>query len=930
VTAAITGAPASGHSPEGAAVTLGSSVTDPAGQAAGFTYAWAVTKNGSPFATGTSSGITFTPDDTGTYVVTLTVTDNDGGTSAPATATIIADEAPPAVAITGAPPSGAPGTAINLGSSVTGPTSIDQAAGYTYAWSVTKAGSPFASGSSASFSFTPDTAAAYVVTLTATDGEGQAGTATATIGVGVTLPAVPVTITAMAADTQAVLTWAASSGATSYEVYRATAAGGEVGPPVATIAATSAPVMIFTDTGLTDGQTYYWKITASNAAGASAFSVEVSATPYASSSYGLTIPSGHGQRVWWTATSLAQAKAWYAANPYTPGTASWLSAPSVWDSALAYVLTGNTSYGQAAVNAMMNFNIDAYVGTSTGNDYMRWMDYVPTVYDWCHDLMTPAQQQAIIARYNGYLAFYMTWDGDLPADNYFWGAVRNELDWGIATYGENPEASAFLNDAINVRWPAFLNYANTSGQGGLPPEGSQYGPYMLQYSVVPLVSAKNLGLNLYAQTNWYNEAVYGVIAATTQSPTQGYRATDNYYQTFPYGDDDYDYGYVNIASSPITSPDTADFMTAMAMLNPNSAVGQYARQWLNMVNPLRDNYVAAADPGGAALSFSNLPPDYYTGGSMQYFYTRDQWGPSSTEGLFQLGYEVGVDGHTDLNSGSFQIWRDGYWLTRNDIGYGSAIAGWQGATATVGDTIAQNGILYNGMGLANGFWNTPPQTTRLESTSLFDYAAVDLSGAYQSSRPNLANPYEASTVREYFFIKPLDTYLILDRLGSSSAQVTQTFLLHFPNQPTVEAPNVVDGVNGSQELRLTSLSPQQPTFNVVNEADFNGTPDPSAAYQYRLEESQSGQAQSYFINVLQAKGVNDPNVTAQLTDNGTSWTITLTSPTLGTAVLVLNKGMTSAGGSIGYSATGTPTNPTPLIDHVQSMQVTDQGPVWGT
>ena len=58
--------------------TKKSNVTD-AGAADTFTYAWTVTKNGNPYASGVDAVFTFSPDDDGTYIVKLKVTDDDGG-----------------------------------------------------------------------------------------------------------------------------------------------------------------------------------------------------------------------------------------------------------------------------------------------------------------------------------------------------------------------------------------------------------------------------------------------------------------------------------------------------------------------------------------------------------------------------------------------------------------------------------------------------------------------------------------------------------------------------------------------------------------------------------------------------------------------------------------------------------------------------------
>src|SRR5262249_21308055 len=149
-TATITGLPATGHSPEGTAISLGSSVTDPspADTTAGFTYAWNVTKNGVAYASGTTANVSSTPDNNGTYVVTLTATDKDGGISPAAQTTITVDNVAPTASITGAPASGhsPEGTAISLGNTVTDPTSADTGAGFTYAWNVTKNGVAYAKG----------------------------------------------------------------------------------------------------------------------------------------------------------------------------------------------------------------------------------------------------------------------------------------------------------------------------------------------------------------------------------------------------------------------------------------------------------------------------------------------------------------------------------------------------------------------------------------------------------------------------------------------------------------------------------------------------------------------------------------------------------------------------------------------------------------
>lgn len=95
-------------------------------------------------------------------------------------------------------------------------------------------------------------------------------------------PPAPAGLAATAGNATATLTWNAVSGATSYAVKRGTVSGG----PYATLAsvAGTSPAT-YTDTSLTNGTTYYYVVSASNAAGTSPNSAQIAATPVGSPAF---------------------------------------------------------------------------------------------------------------------------------------------------------------------------------------------------------------------------------------------------------------------------------------------------------------------------------------------------------------------------------------------------------------------------------------------------------------------------------------------------------------------------------------------------------------------------------------------------------------------------------------------------------------------
>ena len=120
------------------------------------------------------------------------------------------------------------------------------------------------------------------VTWAVASGTGNVTLDGAALAGPVQAPAAPATLSAMAGNTQVALTWTASTGATSYNIYRATASGAEVSYKTG-VTGTS-----YTDSGLTNGTTYYYQVTVVNSGGESQRSSEMSATPQASIAGSLT------------------------------------------------------------------------------------------------------------------------------------------------------------------------------------------------------------------------------------------------------------------------------------------------------------------------------------------------------------------------------------------------------------------------------------------------------------------------------------------------------------------------------------------------------------------------------------------------------------------------------------------------------------------
>ena len=87
------------------------------------------------------------------------------------------------------------------------------------------------------------------------------------------VPSIPDNLTATVTNGQVALNWSISAGATGYVVSRSTVSGGPY-TNLSSLASTS-----YTNTGLVNGSTYYYVVSATNAAGSSSNSIQIAAVP---------------------------------------------------------------------------------------------------------------------------------------------------------------------------------------------------------------------------------------------------------------------------------------------------------------------------------------------------------------------------------------------------------------------------------------------------------------------------------------------------------------------------------------------------------------------------------------------------------------------------------------------------------------------------
>lgn len=553
---------------------------------------------------------------------------------------------------------------------------------------------------------------------------------------------------------------------------------------------------------------------------------------------------------------------------------------SAWHFALAYMVSRQASYATKAIQ-----QIDQQVGcgvqcvANANNTFLYVRDFMRNtclVYDWCYDLLTPAQRASWISYMNKVLfvtwnetpdanAIYDTkdWATSNPNNNYFYNYILATTYVALATYGENPGTFTHNGQTYNVYYLMSARDASSDRYTDV----YDFLMAKLNEQAFPAIDGVGVGGGWLEGEN-YGRAMKRHLfeAFLLLKETAGLDYFNNPSHPFPRHAVHYQFSVVQPGDGVLyTGGDASqeptlnvnDYDRHMMLLAAEGLKGtvesQYAQYWCNHhVTHMQgipemipvDFFLQQKDL--PERDFAELPTRYYADG-INWVNSRSSWASDAVSVTFTCTERI--EGHQHKDQNHFSIYVGGApspvngWMLTDTQPYSSGLpaASELHNTFVIGNT-------------GQRFGSGTGRMVKYEAAPTYTYAVGDASDAYWTNPGEYSHGDQKMVdVFQRELVHILPGYVVaFDRLSLHAGFTTSTVecVFHYPYTKPTQNGGAWMATNSTGRLFQRVLLPESPSIGWVDEEAL----DPGARMQtWRMELKDATTRPSYqFLNVFLA------------------------------------------------------------------------------
>jgi hypothetical protein len=521
-----------------------------------------------------------------------------------------------------------------------------------------------------------------------------------------------------------------------------------------------------------------------------------------------------------------------------------------WFAALMYQITGQTRYADFAVSkadaflageeALIKAGQAPTVAHDSYLDVGPLVGDVALVYDWCNARLTASQRTRWVAYMNQAVAnvwdpVHASWGGKVmpwsgwsisnPSNNYYYSFLKATMLLGLATDGENTQASAWRTQFRQAKIAAELVPTfNRDLLGGGSREGTGYGTAMK---------------NLFQLYDWWERSTGERLADLTPH-TKASQAW-MLHAMVPTLDRLAAIGDQSRDSSVSLFDYHREYLLALGALYPQERMSGAAKSVLDASSlpQIANGFELFADylyavQGLPAVRQRDLSTAYWGEGT-GHFFMRSAWGDKSAAyALFTCGPYT--ESHAHRDQGAFQLFRDEWLAPTSNIYTHSGIQQGEEQNNLVR-------VIQNGSTIAQGFGQSC-QMRALVDNALFSYGQAQITPMY------MGKTAVTQVERAFLFIKPA-TFIVFDRVGSA-AGTQRVWTLNVPGTATASGDRLTVMAPGGHQLDVYRVAPADLSYQITSPSLSDG--DTWLTQPKRIEVSDTAGTQTLFLHIMGTGG----------------------------------------------------------------------------